>query len=55
MGSEMCIRDRLNLTVTSDVIGKSVECAFEGFDGTSTTIDSLVVTIPGTYFVDGCP
>ena len=38
---------QLNVTVTSDVIGKSVECLYDNQIGTTTTVGSLNLTLSG--------
>ena len=38
---------QLNVTVTSDVIGKSVECLYDNQINTTTTVGSLNLTLSG--------
>ena len=39
-----CYTSQLNVTVNSDMIGKSIECAYDGGDNIVLTIDSLNIT-----------
>ena len=48
---------RLNVSVTSDIIGKDVVCAYHDGRGNSVTIGSstLIQNIPGTnYYIISC-